>query len=338
MNVNFSLEVGYRSEPGLGREFNEDSFILLAPPNTTPDIKILMAVADGMGGHRAGNVASQFVVEALDSVFTSSEYRNYVTYNPNRPDYYMVVLKEVLERINQQLYDLSARYPELKGMGTTATVIVLAKGKIYWGHVGDSRAYLLRRNSLRRLTHDHTWVSKQVEEGLLTPEEAMYHPWRNVLIQSLGGGPLVEVERGIEMVKPGDVILLCSDGLTSVVDDSEIQKVLLTSASSQIACDRLVDLAHKRGSLDDITILVARISSGSVESSIPDGRIIGPAERRPYRQSSPKTVENRLRSQGLMGLVSSLVKIVFILLVILLCGLVMMIVTRLLSALTLLGR
>ncbi|MEM2695625.1 MAG: protein phosphatase 2C domain-containing protein [Thermoproteota archaeon] len=310
----FGLEIGYYSESGSGRDLNEDSFLILTPPAVAPGIEALLAIADGMGGHQAGDVASQFVVEKLNDLFTSSEYQNYVVYNPNRPDYYMVVLKEVLERINRQLCDLSIKYSELKGMGTTATVVILARGKISWGHVGDSRAYLLRRNSIRRLTKDHTWVAKQVEEGKLTFKEAMHHPWRNVLTQSMGNNLVIEVERGIELIKPGDTLLLCSDGLTSVVDDTKIQEILLTSANSQTACERLVDLARKRGGLDDITVIVARVLNGNAKNNIPGGRVIGPIERKSRAQFS---ASNRLTPQGSAVSISLLAKIALTLLVVL---------------------
>lgn len=275
------LRIGHRSDPGRQRELNEDSYLILTAPAVASGIEALLAVADGMGGHRAGDVASRTLVETLDSLFSSSAYQQYVAYNPQHPDYYVVVLKEVLEQINERLCNLSAGHSELSDMGTTATVVVLAGGRLFWGHVGDSRAYLLRDGNLQRLTRDHTWVAQQVEAGRMTIGEAAHHPRRNVLTQSLGNSLLVRVERGVQAVQPGDVLLLCSDGLSSVVTDVEIQEALLAAADPQAACDRLVALANQRGGPDNVTVLAAQLVCKSPGSNIAGGRVLGPVERRP---------------------------------------------------------
>ncbi len=285
------LYIGHCSDPGRQRELNEDSYLILTAPAIAPEIDALLAVADGMGGHRAGDVASRALVEMLDGLFTSSTYQQHVAYSPQHADYYVVVLKEVLEQINERLCNLSAGRPELSGMGTTATVALLAGGRLFWGHVGDSRAYLLRSGNLQRLTHDHTWVAEQVGAGQMTWEEATQHPRRNVLTQSLGNSLLVRVERGVHAVQPGDLLLLCSDGLSGVVTDTEIQEALLAAANPQAACDRLVALANQRGGPDNVTVLAAQLVSKSPGSNIASGRVLGPVRRLPTPRSLADTLK-----------------------------------------------
>ena len=285
MNVNRSgLHIGHCGDVGQQRELNEDSYLILTAPAIAPEIDALLVVADGMGGHRAGDVASRTLVEMLDGLFTSSAYQQRVAYSPQHADYYVVVLKEVLEQANEQIYNLSASHPELSGMGTTATVALLTEGRLFWGHVGDSRAYLLRNGSLQRLTHDHTWVAEQVSAGQMTPEEAARHPRRNVLTQSLGNSLLVRVERGVQPVQPGDLLLLCSDGLTGMVSNAEMQEILLAESDPQTACDQLVALANQRGGPDNITALVTRLTADGPRSNIVGGRVLGPAQHRAAAQ------------------------------------------------------
>ena len=297
------LHIGHCGDTGRQRELNEDSYLILTAPAIAPEIDALLAVADGMGGHRAGDVASRMLVEMLDGLFTSSVYQQHVAYSPQHTDYYVVVLKEVLEQANEQLYSLSASRPELSGMGTTATVALLAGGRIFWGHVGDSRAYLLRNGSLQRLTHDHTWVAEQVGAGQMTWEEAAQHPRRSVLTQSLGNGLLVRVERGVQPVQSDDVLLLCSDGLSGVVSDAEMRETLLTETNPQATCDLLVALANQRGGPDNITVLVARLVADGHGNNITGGRVLGPVQREAAVQSPADTLElkrsrRRWRAKG----------------------------------------
>jgi serine/threonine protein phosphatase PrpC len=272
------LHLGHCSDPGRQRELNEDSYLILTAPVIASEIDALLAVADGMGGHRAGDVASRTLIDMLEDLFTSSAYQQYVAYNPQHPDYYVVVLKEVLEEINERLHRFSAGRPELEGMGTTATVALLARGYLFWGHAGDSRAYLLHDGSFQRLTHDHTWVAEQVEAGHMTPQEAAQHPRRNALTQSLGNSFLVRVERGMQPVQPGDLLLLCSDGLSTVVSDVEVREILLAEPNPQRACERLVTAANQRGGPDNITVLVARLTSHGPGGNVIGGRVRGPAQ------------------------------------------------------------
>jgi len=290
-NSGIGLSIGCSSDAGRQRAFNEDSYLVLTPPATTPEINGLLAVADGMGGHNAGDVASQTLIETLDSVFTSGAYKEEVAYSPQHPDYYIVVLKEILERANEQLHTLSASRPELNGMGTTATVALISNGRLFWGHAGDSRAYLLDSDGLHRLTCDHTWVAEQVEANQMSPEEAARHPRRHILTRSLGNSLILRVERGLRAVRPGDVIVLCSDGLSGTVSDGEIQECLLAETDIQRSCMRLVAMANHRGGPDNITVVAARVTSNSNGCSFPSGRALGPEKREKTALPVPDTLK-----------------------------------------------
>ncbi len=301
MRNKFGLTIGYLSDPGRQRQLNEDSYLVLTAPVVVPEITALLAVADGMGGHKAGDVASQTLVEALDGLFCSPAYRQYVAYSPQHPDYYLVVLKELLEQVNERLCRMSVGHSDLGDMGTTATVALLANGRLFWGHVGDSRAYLLRNDRIQMLTRDHTWVAEQVAAGRIAADAALHHPRRHVLTQSLGNSLLVRVERGVQAVQPNDILLLCTDGLSGVVSEVEIQQVLLTETDVQAACERLVRLANQRGGPDNITVVVARLNSDGPGSNVVSGRAIGPAHRNPVPQPLSTTLKQQRQREVVIG-------------------------------------
>jgi protein phosphatase len=263
----------------------------------------LVAVADGMGGHQAGDVASHMLVETLEALFSSSAYQRGVAYSPQHPDYCIVVLKEVLEQVNESIYDRSTRRRDLHGMGTTATVALLTGWRLFLGHVGDTRAYLLRDGALQCLTQDHTWVAEQVRAGQMTWDEAAQHPRRNELVQSLGNSPLVRVQRVAEPVLPEDLLLICSDGLHGVVSEAEIGEALTHNPDPQEACHRLVALANQRGGPDNITAVAVRVATGGPHSNIAGGRVLGPLQQQTAEQSLTDTLKlkrNRHPGQGLV--------------------------------------
>jgi serine/threonine protein phosphatase PrpC len=307
--LQWALEIGYRSDPGRQRGLNEDSYLVLAPPAVAAGIDALLVVADGMGGHQAGEVASGLVVTTLDRWFTSDEYRQHVAYSPQHDDYFVAVLKELLERLNTQVYDLAARQSHLSGMGTTATVALLQGDHLFLGHVGDSRAYLLRQDQFYQMSQDHTWVEEQVQNGHMSPEEAAHHPRRHVLTRALGHRPIVRPDRQQHSLQPGDTLLLCSDGLSGVVPDETLRQVLLNTSGAQVACDQLVSLANQGGGPDNITVVVARLLQRAQDGIRPDqhpvpveglagGRGIGPQDR--YRSVGARVSDTlRLRRRRL---------------------------------------
>jgi serine/threonine protein phosphatase PrpC len=267
---------GHCCDVGQTRELNEDSYLAMAAPAAVADIDALLLVADGVGGHNAGEIASGYVAETFQQLFSSTAYRSRVDYSPQREDYFAAVLKEILEQINTGLQDKAARQHGLSGMGTTATVAVIAGRQLFLGHVGDTRAYLFRRSHLQRLTTDHTWVEEQVMSGALTPEQAAVHPRRNVLTRSLGNRPVVRVDRSIHTLEPQDTLLLCSDGLSGKVSDVEMEKTLQGTGDPQKVCDFLVNLANQRGGEDNITALAVRVSNQARGNNLPGGLAVGP--------------------------------------------------------------
>lgn len=226
------LVAGVATDVGRVREGNEDAF-LVEPP--------LYAVADGMGGARAGEVASQLALETIAELQRSGGAR----------------LEDEVRAANRVVFERAGEDARFAGMGTTLTAAVASAEAVHLAHVGDSRAYLLRAGALRQLTRDHTLVDRMVEAGEITRAEADVHPHRNVLLRALGTEPTVEVEAFDVGLLEGDRVLLCSDGLTVMVTEDQIAAILETTAGDpQDAAERLVRAANRAGGLDNITALV----------------------------------------------------------------------------------
>jgi serine/threonine protein phosphatase PrpC len=227
-------EVGVTSDTGRLRDHNEDSY-LVSPP--------VYAVADGMGGHAAGEVASRLALESLESAGLRGESG-------------LKHIRQALSEANRVVYQQASEEGPSRGMGTTCAVLIVADGVAHLGHVGDSRIYLLRGDSLTRLTRDHTVVADMVEEGLLTDEQAQTDSGRSYLTRALGGAPAVEADARTVETDAGDRLLLCSDGLTTMLNDGQIQAILAAEADPQVAADRLVSAANAAGGEDNITAIV----------------------------------------------------------------------------------
>ncbi len=249
------LAVGARSDVGMIRSGNEDNFFAEADER-----RGVFVVADGMGGHAAGEVASEMAVQIIAR--------------------HLLPLASVLEpgadaRMNQALmdanraiYDRMLAEVDKQGMGTTASVLALSDNRFLIGQIGDSRIYLLRDGALRQITKDHSYVQEQVDAGLLTPEQARYHPYSNVITRCVGASETVEADLYVGDVVPGDVFLVCSDGLTGMVDDRRLQQLLLARSGPGRIVDALIAEANGRGGLDNITAIVIQI--GSVDAA-PNG-------------------------------------------------------------------
>lgn len=227
-----------KSDIGKIRETNEDSFIC-SPP--------LLVVADGMGGHVAGEVASQLAAETL---------RKYVLTGADHP---VAMLNKAIDQANTLIYRMAKEKNELSGMGTTVTAAYVDGDVLYWGHVGDSRLYLVRDGELRQVTEDHSLVGELVRSGNISAEEALTHPHRNILTRAVGTSDQVRVDSGLLDLIEGDVVLLCTDGLTNMLSDVEILDITL---GSENAVDALIDRANTAGGLDNITVIVGRYGGG----------------------------------------------------------------------------
>ncbi|HEX6537133.1 MAG TPA: Stp1/IreP family PP2C-type Ser/Thr phosphatase [Gemmatimonadaceae bacterium] len=239
------LEVGQGTNTGMIRSGNEDSFF------SDPEHG-LFVVADGMGGHAAGEVASEMAVRIL-----ADELRVVVDLPDERAAGERI--QQSLKRANLAIYERTLTEVDKQGMGTTASVLILRAGRYLIGQVGDSRIYLLREGQLRQLTKDHSYVQEQVDAGVLTPEQARYHPYSNVITRCVGAGQDVEPDIYSGDVHRGDTFLVASDGLTGMVDDRRLQQLLMARATAQRIVDALISEANGRGGLDNITAIVARV-------------------------------------------------------------------------------
>jgi PPM family protein phosphatase len=250
-----NFRVGARTDVGRVREGNEDAFLAEDP---------LFAVADGMGGHQGGEVASQLALETLGRI----------SGQPTPDGDAAPQLAETVREANQAVLDKASSDPGLAGMGTTLTAVLAARDRIFLAHAGDSRAYLLRDGELSRLTKDHTVVERLVDQGRLTSEEAAIHPQRSIVTNALGVDRDIQVDEAAHEVQAGDRLLLCSDGLTGMVSEDDILRVLTDERDPQAAADALVAAANEAGGQDNITAVVvdAEGDEGSGAPSRPRGR------------------------------------------------------------------
>jgi protein phosphatase len=229
-----------KTDKGLVRKENEDAFCI------EKDLGLL-AIADGMGGHASGEVASKMAIEILKESLKKEEEPL-----PGR-------LRSVVKLANRTIYEAAQSQSQLNGMGTTLTALQLDGNRLSIAHVGDSRAYLIRGGVIEQITDDHTIVSEQVARGTMTREEAARSDMRNILSRALGIGPEVDVDVEELVVSEGDHIVLCSDGLSELVSEDEILLEIESSSRPEIVCDEFVDLANQRGGEDNITVIVAHL-------------------------------------------------------------------------------
>ncbi|MDZ7622594.1 MAG: protein phosphatase 2C domain-containing protein [Candidatus Competibacteraceae bacterium] len=237
-----------RSHVGMVRAINEDACLVM------PEIG-LWAVADGMGGHEAGDLASRMVVEALQQVPPPADW----------PDFLQSV-RETLHAVNRQLREESAQRYQNRTIGTTAVVLLAHETQCACLWLGDSRVYRLRDGQLQQLTRDHSHVQQLVDQGLLTPEEAHRHPLANVITRAIGSSDELQIDEAIYPLQAGDMFLLCSDGLNKTVSDEEITRLLAHSDhNSQEAVKAFIHLALMRDASDNVTTVVVYISDPSSE-------------------------------------------------------------------------
>ena len=222
---------------GKVRYNNEDSLIVIEPET--------FVVADGMGGASAGEVASQMLVETV---------KNFLSKTPKPWD--ENILAQTILLANDKILNTARRHEEYHGMGTTATILSLDGGQAYFAHVGDSRLYLLRNNFFQQVTEDHSYVETLVKRGELTAEEARFHPMKNVLTQAVGAMANLQIDKANFPVERGDVFLLCTDGLTNMVEDELIVKILKTAHNP---AESLIEAALNAGGRDNISVIVAGV-------------------------------------------------------------------------------
>jgi PPM family protein phosphatase len=239
---------------GRQRQHNEDAFLV------ENDARLFL-VADGMGGHAAGEIASRIAVDSISEFILHTKeddgtwphaYDEHYRRSTNR-------LMAALRMANTRVLEAMRKDVRLRGMGTTVVAALADEGTVSVAHVGDSRAYLIRDGQLSRITNDHSWVFEQVQAGMLTEAEAEKHPLRNVITRALGGALQVTPDASEIEARPGDVVLLCSDGLTGMVPESEILRIVTANDSNlEQACRQLIDAANERGGLDNVTAVLVR--------------------------------------------------------------------------------
>jgi len=248
------VEQAYLSDTGRQRQANEDSFFAGSP---------VFAVADGMGGAQAGEVASRIAAESFGPAERGDA----------APEAY---LRSVAIAANTRINDLAAEDESRSGMGTTFTAALVEGDEVSLAHVGDSRAYLFRDGDLRMLTADHSLVEELLRQGKLTREQAEDHPQRSIITRALGPEPQVEVDTMTYRAKPGDVYLLCSDGLTTMVKDDTIAAIMARATGLEDAASQLIEQANLAGGRDNITVVLFRVGEGDASSVEDTATLVGP--------------------------------------------------------------
>jgi protein phosphatase len=240
------IEIAGLTDPGRVREINEDTWASTSLPTGE-----VVLVADGMGGHRSGEVASAL---ARDSLLSGLKELNLKAAPPES-------LARSFQRANLAVYQQAMRRSESRGMGTTMTAVFLDGKTGIVGHVGDSRAYLIRNGKIEQLTRDHSWVAEKVRQGLLTEQEAREHKWRNVITNALGSYPQLRLDLFSTEIRQGDTLVLCSDGLSNMMSDQRMLEIIESNAlePAEDVARMLVQTANNAGGPDNITVVLVRI-------------------------------------------------------------------------------
>ena len=236
------------SDTGKLRESNQDCALAKEIGSAT-----LLVLADGMGGHRGGEVASSLAIETISSVISDKLTEKML------PGQIMLLLSEALEKAHNTISVRAADNPDLSGMGTTCDVCLLVKNKMYIAHIGDSRVYKISEDGIiKKLTRDHSLVQAMIENGTISPQEAAVHPQKNIRLQALGVTETSDPDIFQEKISPSDIILLCSDGLSNMLDDETVAEAVLSEEDPQKIAEKLIALANEAGGKDNITVAIAK--------------------------------------------------------------------------------
>jgi serine/threonine protein phosphatase PrpC len=249
------IEAYGRTDVGRRRKINEDSFLVAPEAN-------LYAVCDGMGGHNAGEVASRMAIETISAFVERSAVEQEITwpwgldsalsFDANR-------LKTAIRLANSRVFQAADKREDLTGMGTTVVATIVSGSTMTVGSAGDSRCYLVRGQKLRQLTRDDSWVSAAVGEGILNSDDIERHPLRNVITKAVGARDSIDLDVVEHTLEPGDVVLLCSDGLHGMLNDGDLGRLLLPAPDSlELTAGALVDAANEAGGRDNVTVVLLR--------------------------------------------------------------------------------
>ena len=251
------VSVEGKTDTGLVRSNNEDSYAALGAEESPAGVEVLLVVADGMGGHAQGEVASRLAVDCVVHLVNGAGEAN-----PEGDGSYSAFLAEVLQDVNLEIFAAGRQ----TGMGTTCTVAAVRQDNLHVAHVGDSRAYIFRAGELLQVTRDHTWVEEAVARGSVDPREALIHPNRHVITRAIGLEPQVEVDTYTIRLENRDLVLLCSDGL-NYVQEADIATILQTQELAE-ACGALIEAANSNGGVDNTTVVLACFAAENPSSGV----------------------------------------------------------------------
>ena len=242
------MKFAAETDRGLVREINEDSYNVIAGGADTPYAFI---IADGMGGHNCGEIASRAAVEYISNSI-AQDSRRFLPAEKCEAE-----LRKLVEDTNSAVYQKSLERPETNGMGTTLTMAVIVDTSIAVAHVGDSRLYLIRAGNIQQMTEDHSYIEALVKNGTITRKEAEHHPRKNIITRAVGCLPELEVDILSLTVEKNDIFILCTDGLTNMLGEGEIAEKVRNS-EPDVACSQLIEAAKKQGGEDNITVIVIK--------------------------------------------------------------------------------
>ncbi|MBT3181667.1 MAG: Stp1/IreP family PP2C-type Ser/Thr phosphatase [Deltaproteobacteria bacterium] len=254
------------SDVGKRREKNEDSFL-------ANQEHMLFAVADGMGGHLGGDIASKLAAETIGEVISSLETDPDMTLQEGgisvKPGEFQSYLRYAIRLASKRIFEKADGDASLRGMGTTTVALLLRNDKAYIANVGDSRVYRIRGNQILQITKDHSLVAEQMRAGILSEKDARVHRFRNIITRSVGFQEDVEADVDIRVVREGDRFVLCSDGLSNMIRDDEIRDVI-ANTDVEPGCTRLIDIANERGGDDNITVVAVEVVSVEGDGEVCD--------------------------------------------------------------------
>jgi protein phosphatase len=243
------MKAGVATDIGLVRNINQDSYYCSAVTGSL----FLYIVADGMGGHNGGEIASKTSVETIRCFIET--HQDKTGYLEDR----LYMIKEAMSRANREVYSHAMSTEGLEGMGTTLTMALIEGKKLHIGHIGDSRMYLMRNGECEKLTEDHSLVAELIKKGSISPEEGDKHPQKNIITKALGTDRLVEMDLLTKDLRDGDLILLCTDGLTNMLDLDDIVSMCRVEDNPQSLSEALVEKANSKGGRDNITVIAVKV-------------------------------------------------------------------------------
>lgn len=241
------MKYGVKSHSGLVREKNEDSFKIVTGESGLP---VVLIIADGMGGHNAGELASKMAVDHISSHILE------INTDSSSDDDIIQFINRLMTEANAKIYELSSKEGANYGMGTTLITAVVFENRLLIGHAGDSRLYLIRNGSIERITTDHSLVEELVKNGSLSRSEAKNHPKKNIITRAVGCNETIQIDTYKCDIYDKDILILCTDGLTNMLSDEEIMMVATSASSPEAACEELVNRANKNGGEDNITVIM----------------------------------------------------------------------------------